>query len=190
MPGAVSQSVMGLWADDRRPHVQAAGRIETDLQARVGLPPTWYEVLDQLAEAPGKKLRLRDLSDNLQISRSGVTRLVDRIEGAGFLVREPDGQDRRGVWAVLTRAGRGAITRAASTYANGIDRNQLLELTEMASWGAAWDRLVIQHDQPPSAPGAHQLIVGLVLYSQETADALAISSAAPAKFNSRGPVSS
>lgn len=122
MARATRTSDIDLWADYRRAHTQLVTRLDTDLQARVGFPLAWHDVLVQLSEAPGRKLRLQDLADQMHFSRSGLTRLIDRIEGAGFVARQQDRQDRRGVYAVLTRAGRGAVTRAASTYTTDVDR--------------------------------------------------------------------
>jgi DNA-binding MarR family transcriptional regulator len=130
---------------------------------------TWYEVLTQLAEAPEKKLRLGHLSEKLQISKSNVTRLVDGIEGAGFLAREPGRQDRRVVWAVLTTAGLATITRATSTYASGIGQGQRQALPDIASWGNCWDELVTLLSKHPGATGAQELIMGLVTSLRETA---------------------
>ncbi len=112
----------GLWLDFLRAHAQISHRLEEDLQARVGFPLTWYDVLFHLSEAPKSKLRLQDLAEKLLFSRSGLTRLIDRIEQAGLVAREPDPHDRRGISAVLTAAGRRALRRAAPTHAQGIAR--------------------------------------------------------------------
>ena len=122
MARATRKSDIDLWASYRRAHAQVVTRLDADLQARVGFPLAWYDVLVQLSEAPGRKLRLQDLADQMRFSPSGLTRLIDRIEGAGFVARQQDRRDRRGVYAVLTRAGRSAVTRAASTYKTDIDR--------------------------------------------------------------------
>jgi DNA-binding MarR family transcriptional regulator len=129
MAQSKKESNIALWQDFLRSHAQVSGRIEGDLQERVGFPLTWYDVLFHLAEAPKSKLRLQDLADKLLFSRSGLTRLIDRIEQAGFVVREPDPHDRRGVSAVLTPTGRKALRRAAPTHTKGVDRYFLGALT-------------------------------------------------------------
>ncbi len=113
---------IGLWQDFLRARAQVSDRIEDDLHARVGFPLTWYDVLFHLSEAPKSKMRLQDLAEKLLFSRSGLTRLIDRIENAGLVVREPDPHDRRGVSAVLTPAGRKSLRRAAPTHAKGVER--------------------------------------------------------------------
>ena len=110
-----------LWHDFLRAHSHVASSLEDELQGHVGFPLTWFDVLHHLSEAPAGKMRLQDLADKLLFSRSGLTRLVDRIEQAGFVVREPDPHDRRGVSAVLTAAGRRALRKASPTHDRGID---------------------------------------------------------------------
>ncbi len=122
MARARPPSDLALWQDFLRAHAQVSDRIEDDLQERAGFPVTWYDVLFHLSEAPKGKMRMLDLADKVRFSRSGLTRLVDRIEHAGYIEREPDPQDRRGVAAVLTAAGRQARRRAAPTYARCVDR--------------------------------------------------------------------
>ena len=110
-----------LWHDFLRAHSHVTTNLENELQGQVGFPLTWFNVLHHLSEAPNGKMRLQDLADKLLFSRSGLTRLVDRIEETGFVEREPDPHDRRGVSAVLTAAGRRALRKAAPTHGRGID---------------------------------------------------------------------
>lgn len=86
-------------------HIRLIDLIEGEF-TRAGLPPlTWYDVLLTLEEAPGHKLRLHELADTVLLSRSNLTRLLDRLERAGLLCRESCPTDRRGAFAVLTAAG-------------------------------------------------------------------------------------
>ena len=89
--------------------------------AEEGLPPLgWYDVLLELSVAPGRRLRMRELARAVVLSRSGLTRLVDRMERAGLLRREPTPDDRRGSYAVLTEEGAGMRRRMWPVYARGI----------------------------------------------------------------------
>jgi DNA-binding MarR family transcriptional regulator len=86
-----------------------------------GLPPLgWYDVLLELSVAPGRRLRMHELARAVVLSRSGLTRLVDRLERAGLLRREPDPTDRRGAFAVLTEQGAAMRRRMWPVYARGI----------------------------------------------------------------------
>lgn len=95
-------------------------RIEREL-VEAGLPPLgWYDVLLELSVAPGRRLRMHELASAVVLSRSGLTRLVDRLERAGLLRREPDPADRRGAFAVLTDEGAAMQRRMWPVYARGI----------------------------------------------------------------------
>jgi DNA-binding MarR family transcriptional regulator len=120
-PGGPSPDGFLAWRAFLRAHAAAVGRIERDLAAsEPELPLSWYDVLVALVGARDRRLRLRELADEVLLSRSGLTRLVDRLEAAGLLRREPDPTDRRGAFAVLTEAGYEALRRTWPLYARGI----------------------------------------------------------------------
>ena len=101
-------------------HALVIERIEREL-AEAGFPPLgWYDVLLELSVAPDRRLRMHELARAVILSRSGLTRLVDRLEEAGFLRREPDPADRRGSFAVLTDEGAEMRKRMWPVYARGI----------------------------------------------------------------------
>src|SRR2546421_9570902 len=82
-------------------------RLEDDLRREHGLPLSSYEVLLFLSRAPGRRLRMHELAESVLLTPSGITRLVDRLEGEGLVGRESCPTDRRGSFVVLTEAGRG-----------------------------------------------------------------------------------
>ena len=101
-------------------HVKVLDRIETQL-ASASLPPLeWYDVLFTLKEAPDYRLRLSEVADKVLLSRSNLTRLVDRLEAAGLLRRERCPSDRRGAFAVLTAAGLAMQQTMWTVYSVGI----------------------------------------------------------------------
>lgn len=75
-----------------------------------GLSGTDFDTLIRLARSPDRRLRMSDLATQTSMSTSGTTRVVDRLERAGFLRRDPDPADRRGSYAVLTDAGLAQLT--------------------------------------------------------------------------------
>ncbi|MBD2018954.1 MarR family transcriptional regulator [Leptolyngbya sp. FACHB-36] len=94
-----------LWRLLITAHVRLIDRVEQHLK-QAGLPPLeWYDVLWALKETPDQRLRLSELADAVLLSRSNLTRLLDRLEKAGLLTREACPSDRRGTFAVLTPAG-------------------------------------------------------------------------------------
>ena len=101
-------------------HAAVVDRIERELTAAGVVPLGWYDVLVALAPAPGHRLRMHELAREVVLSRSGLTRLVDRLEAAGLLCRQTDPTDRRGAFAVLTPDGLAAQQRAWPVYARAI----------------------------------------------------------------------
>ncbi|MBX9963405.1 MAG: MarR family transcriptional regulator [Burkholderiales bacterium] len=101
-------------------HAVLVERIEARL-AGAGLPPlAWYDVLWALERAPERRLRMSELADHVVLSRSNLTRLVDRLEEAGLVARERSEEDRRGAYAVITTAGREVRRKMWPTYEAGI----------------------------------------------------------------------
>lgn len=85
--------------------------IARELESRTGLPASWYEVLACLQSEPEGQ-RMNELADDLLISRGGATKLVARLEEAGFVERTTPKSDRRATYARLTPEGLAAVERA------------------------------------------------------------------------------
>jgi DNA-binding MarR family transcriptional regulator len=91
-------------------------QVERDL-AEADLPPlNWYDVLTELNKAPGGRMRIHELANAVILSRSGLSRLLDRIESAGLLRREPCKDDRRGAFAAITPGGKRMLDRMWPLY--------------------------------------------------------------------------
>lgn len=101
-------------------HAEIITRVERDLSAAKVIPVTWYDVLIELYEAPDRRLRLSSLARAVVLSRSTLTRTIDRLAAAGLLRREPDPSDGRGAFAVLTDEGLQAMREAWPIYAQSI----------------------------------------------------------------------
>jgi DNA-binding MarR family transcriptional regulator len=114
------------WNDAWRGVLFASAKVlrvaERDLMAQEGFPLTWLDVLAQLYDAPGNGLRMQELEERSLFTRSGLTRLVDRIEAAGLVRREPVPGDRRGVRVVLTPEGRRRHDAAFAEHLHLIER--------------------------------------------------------------------
>jgi len=98
-------------------------QLEADMVEQHGLPLTWFDVLNRLDQAPDGRLRMRDLEEQLVFMNSGITRLVDRIEAAGFVRRERADDDRRGVYIAITEAGHAKIDEAFPDHARSIEEH-------------------------------------------------------------------
>jgi DNA-binding MarR family transcriptional regulator len=97
--------------------------LEAELLAGQRLTLASYDVLVQLAEAPGRRLRMTELADAVLLSRSGVTRLVDRLEKDGLVARAPVAEDGRGVAAALTDCGLDRLRVASRVHLDGVARH-------------------------------------------------------------------
>ena len=95
-------------------------KFDTTLQESVGISAVWYDVLLRLSYAPNRRMRMQNLSESLILTRSGATRLVDRIEKAGLICREAAAEDRRGYDAILTDEGRAVMRRAKKIHGDDI----------------------------------------------------------------------
>jgi DNA-binding MarR family transcriptional regulator len=137
------------WRGFLQTHALLARRLDASLEAEHGLPLSSYEVLLFLATASGGRMRMSELADSVLLSRSGLTRMIDRLVREGLVERASCPSDKRGLFAVLTDAGRRRFEQARAAHLQDV-REQFLsqfsvaELEQLASF---WARLV-----PPSAP--------------------------------------
>jgi DNA-binding MarR family transcriptional regulator len=111
-----------LWLRFVGTHAAIVGRLDEDLKAQSGLSLSSFEVLYELVRAPGNRLRMAELADRLLFTRSGVTRLVSRLERNGFVERNDCAHDGRGVYAILTEKGFDMLETAATQHVDGIRR--------------------------------------------------------------------
>lgn len=127
----VEQPYLDAWRAFLNAHSATLERVEQALTS-AGLPPlSWYDALWPLHRAPGRKLRMRELTaDVVTISRSGLTRLVDRLEAAGLVRREPSEGDRRGTVVAITPKGSSLLKRMWPVYAAEIRRTFVDVLSE------------------------------------------------------------
>src|SRR5262245_41937054 len=102
-------------------HARLGRLLDAGLRAEHDLSLAEYDALLQLAEAPGRRLRMHQLADRVLLSRSGVTRLIDRLVHDGSVERDPCVTDARGAEAVLTPAGLSRLRSASLTHLRGIE---------------------------------------------------------------------
>jgi len=102
-------------------HALVSRRLDDDLRAEHQMTLAEYAALLQLAEATGRRLRMNQLADGIFLSRSGVTRLIDRLVADGLVARSQRSPDGRGAEAVLTDAGLTRLRDASRTHLRGIE---------------------------------------------------------------------
>jgi len=147
----LSAAELGAWRGLLRVHTALVRELDAELDAAHGLPLTSYDVLIYLRSAPGKRLRMAELADSVLLSRSGVTRLVDRLVREGLIVRDTCESDGRGSFAVLTEKGEELLARARPTHLAGVRERFLSHFgeDELETLRRFWERVL---------PGAADLI--------------------------------
>ncbi|MFI6815900.1 MarR family winged helix-turn-helix transcriptional regulator [Nonomuraea sp. NPDC050328] len=98
-------------------HARVEGRLGTAVQRRHGIGLSEYRALEHLAAAPKGELRMQELADRIGLNQSSVTRLVARLNAAELTYRDVCPDDKRGVYTVITEAGRARHAEASRTYA-------------------------------------------------------------------------
>ena len=121
-PPAADDPRLDAWRSFLHAHARLTRRLDEELQAAHHLSLAEYDALLQLANAPGRRLRMSALADRVLLSRSGITRLVDRLEAAGIVQRSACTTDARGAEAALTDAGLDRLRSASSTHLDGVRR--------------------------------------------------------------------
>jgi DNA-binding MarR family transcriptional regulator len=139
----LSPMELRAWRGMLRVHSRLVKALDAQLEDEHRLPLSSYEVLLRVADANGERMRMCDLADSILLSRSGLTRLVDRLERDGLLEREACADDARGAYAKLTPAGREKLDASRVTHLDGV-RSMFLERfteEELTTLGNLWDRL-------------------------------------------------
>jgi DNA-binding MarR family transcriptional regulator len=137
-----------------RAHAAATRSLSAQLSAEHGLTLSDYEVLLRLAHAPDRRMRRVDLAEQVLLTASGITRLLDGLERSGFVERAACATDRRVVYAVLTEDGLDKLRTAARThlaqiealFSARLDEHELEELTTLL------ERLDATGEEPDCGP--------------------------------------
>lgn len=142
---ATSDPRLRAWRAFLRAHATLVRRLDAELEEREGMGIADFDVLVQL-ERSGGELRMSELADRVLLSRSGLTRRVDRLEELGWVARRSCVDDRRGSHATLTGTGRDALLRALPTHLAGIDEHffQRLDDEDLDHVGTVMERLATE----------------------------------------------
>ncbi|MFC5749398.1 MarR family winged helix-turn-helix transcriptional regulator [Actinomadura rugatobispora] len=156
--GSLSAEELAVWRAMLRAQARISRRLQADLLAEHDLALASYDVLTRLGESAGGRLRMNDLADRVLLSRSGLTRLVDRMQREGLVERESCASDARGLYAVLTPRGRAKLDEAGPTYRRGVQDSVLSRLDEDDLRTLAHVMGKLADDQPP--PGGDPSAAG------------------------------
>jgi DNA-binding MarR family transcriptional regulator len=154
---ATEETRLEGWVAFLRSHAAITRELSAQLQREHGLTLNDYEVLLHLSRAEGERLRRVDLADRVLLTASGITRLLDGLERAGFVCKDTCKSDARVSYAKLTDAGRERFREASETHLRGIDELFVSRYSgsELATLAALLNRLpVTGEDCKASASGA------------------------------------
>jgi DNA-binding MarR family transcriptional regulator len=138
---------LDAWRAFLRAQSELIRTLDRELEAEQGLPIAFFDVLAQLTQAGGR-LRMSELADAVLLSRSGVTRLVDRMERDGLVKREHCPTDRRAMYTTITPVGKRALAKARPVHLRGVAEHFGRHLTdeEAKTLAAALGRIVQDGD--------------------------------------------
>lgn len=139
----LDQRELNAWRGMLGVHSAMVRQLDAELDRAHGLPLTSYEVLLRLAEAPEGALRMGRLADDLFLSRSGLTRLIDRLVKTGLVERTNCESDRRGSFAKITEEGRLRFDEARPTHLDGVREHFLSKLDDddLDDLAAVWSKV-------------------------------------------------
>lgn len=137
---------LAAWKGMLAAHSRLTAQLDAELERDHHLGLTSYEVLMNLSDAPAGRMRMSELAERLLLSRSGITRLADRLVARGLIERERCSDDGRGYNAQLTERGRIVVEAARPDHLAAVRRIFLerLDQAEIDALGAIWQRLLVQ----------------------------------------------
>jgi len=128
-PGLYADPIT-LWGLVVGVHTTVNGRLDAELQERLGIPLTWFEVLLRLARTEDQRMTMTRLAESVSFSSGGFSRVADRLVAAGLLERLPCPGNRRATLAHLTEDGRRTLDAALAAHADGVQRLVLAHLDD------------------------------------------------------------
>jgi DNA-binding MarR family transcriptional regulator len=140
----LNEQELRAWRGMLQAHAAVTRALDAQMHAEHGLSVSAYEVLMFLADAEGNRLRMADIADRVLLSRSGLTRLVDRLVALGLVTRNACADDGRGSYAELTAAGKRKLDEARRTHLAGVREYFLDRLTDedQRALADAWERVL------------------------------------------------
>jgi DNA-binding MarR family transcriptional regulator len=137
----LSEDELAAWQGLLRANAQLQRELDADLKRSHQLSGSDYDVLIQLGVAPGKRLRMSELADDVLMSHNGLTRIVAQLEARGLVTRERDAHDRRAVHVSLTASGREVLRSANQAHLSRVRALFLDRLTDeqLRQLRAIWD---------------------------------------------------
>jgi DNA-binding MarR family transcriptional regulator len=139
----LDEEELAAWRGMLRAHAELTRTLDAELAREHEMPLSSYEVLLFLNDSDAGRMRMSELADSVLLSRSGLTRLVDRLERQGLVKRERCEGDARGWFAEITPEGRREFGEARKTHLDGVRRVFLSRFSrdELRTLGGLWQKL-------------------------------------------------
>ena len=152
-PALLSDLEQQAWKGFLRTHALVTKALDAEIETEHRLSLSSYEVLLHLAMTDHGRMRMSELAESVILSRSGLTRLIDRLERDGLIERCACPQDARGFFACLTDDGRALFDAARASHLAAVQRRftGLLDPDQLAVLATVWDR--VRGSAADDAPG-------------------------------------
>jgi DNA-binding MarR family transcriptional regulator len=139
-----SEQELAAWRGMLQVNASVTHALDNQMRTEHGMSVSSYEVLMFLAAAPERRLRMSQIASQVLLSRSGLTRLIDRLVEQGYVTRCVADTDGRGLFAELTQAGLAKFEAARLTHREGVRQFFLdrLNPTDQIALGDIWQRLM------------------------------------------------
>jgi DNA-binding MarR family transcriptional regulator len=140
----LSDEDLAAWRGMLQAHAEVTRALDAQMHRAHGLSVSSYEVLMFLGDAPDHRMRMAEIADRVLLTRSGCTRLVDRLVELGYVTRSAAAGDGRGLYAQLTPVGAEKLEAARRTHREGIRAFFLdhLGATDRIALGDIWKRFL------------------------------------------------
>ena len=152
---ALSKREFAAWGGFLHTYKTTIAVLDAELERELGLSLSSYEVLLRLHNEPGGRIRMSELAEAVLLTRSGMTRLVDRLERDGLVERVPCPSDGRGLHCSLTRRGAELFERAQPNHLAGVRARFLspLKKGQQRVLAEAWEAVRGEGEEPPPSSG-------------------------------------
>ena len=125
----LTESQMRAWRAFLGASTLVSARLNHELDEAAAISMYEYEILVRLFESEAGRVRMSQLADQVSYSRSRLTHTVGRLERAGYVLRSSCPNDRRGVYAHLTKAGYEFLAQTAPIHLDGVRRHLIDRFT-------------------------------------------------------------
>jgi DNA-binding MarR family transcriptional regulator len=122
MEKETEKKMVSSWASFLKVHARIINEIEKELARAKVIPLTWYDVLLSVNGSPGNRKRMIEIAEEVVLTKSGLSRSVDKLIEAGLIQKEACPEDKRGSYAVITEKGIKALKDAWPVYRKCINQ--------------------------------------------------------------------